>query len=111
FDYQNWLGFSIFADGFVGEIGRGGTYDVVRPDGTSEPAIGFSLYVDPLVAAGFAVPERKRCFLPVGHDLERAAELRAQGWITVAALDAADEAQTLGCNHVLGAESDPEQLG
>ncbi|WP_443970188.1 ATP phosphoribosyltransferase regulatory subunit [Sphingobium sp. CR28] len=111
FDYQNWLGFSIFADGFVGEIGRGGTYDVVRPDGTSEPAIGFSLYVDPLVDAGFAVPERKRCFLPVGHDLERAAELRAQGWITVAALDAADEASTLGCGYVLGAMGEPEQLG
>lgn len=101
FDYQNWFGFSIFAAGFVGEIGRGGTYDVARPDGSSEPAIGFSLYVDPLIDAGFAAPEPKRCFLPLGHDAGQAARLRAEGWVTIAALDVGDEAAALGCGFVL----------
>ncbi len=101
FDYQNWFGFSIFAEGFIGEIGRGGTYDVARPDGGSEPAIGFSLYVDPLIDAGFAAPEPRRCFLPLGHDGARAASLRAEGWVTIAALDEQDDPRALGCGYIL----------
>ncbi len=101
FEYQSWFGFSVFAEGFIGEIGRGGSYAVTRLDGTSEPAMGFSLYPDPLIDAGFGTETAKRLFLPLGHDTVRAAELRAEGWVTVAALSRDDDAKALGCEAVL----------
>src|SRR5690606_569228 len=45
FEFQSWIGFSIFAAGVRGEVGRGGAYTIVHPDGREEPAVGFSLYV------------------------------------------------------------------
>jgi ATP phosphoribosyltransferase regulatory subunit len=101
FEYQSWFGFSVFAEGFIGEIGRGGAYQVARAGGGSEPAMGFSLYPDPLIDAGFGAESGRRLFLPLGHDAARAAELRAEGWITLAALSPADEAGALGCEAVL----------
>ncbi len=73
---QSWFGFSIFAEGFIGEIGRGGAYPVTRLDGTSEPAMGFSLYPDPLIDAGFGTETARRLFLPLGHDTERGGVAR-----------------------------------
>lgn len=101
FEYQLWFGFSIFAEGFVGEIGRGGSYAIVRPDGSEEPAMGFSLYPDPLIDAGFGRVEVRRVFLPVGHDAEQAAKLRAGGWQTIAALSEGEDGVALGCTHWL----------
>jgi ATP phosphoribosyltransferase regulatory subunit len=63
--------------------------------------MGFSLYPDPLIDAGFGAESGRRLFLPLGHDAARAAELRAEGWITLAALSPADEAGALGCEAVL----------
>jgi ATP phosphoribosyltransferase regulatory subunit len=105
FEYQSWFGFSIFAEGFIGEIGRGGAYKVTRIDGTSEAAMGFSLYPDPLIDAGFGAETARRLFLPIGHDAERAAVLRAEGWVTVAALSTSDDAVTLGCEAALKGQS------
>ena len=101
FEYQNWFGFSIFADGFTGEIGRGGSYAIARADGADEPAMGFSLYPDLLVDAGFAFQAPPRLFLPLGHDAARAAELRAQGWHSVAALTREEDGQAQRCSHWL----------
>lgn len=101
FEYQTWFGFSLFADGASGEIGRGGSYVIVHPDGREEPAIGFSLYADPLVDSGLAVEERRRLFLPMDHDAETAAKLRGEGWVTVAALEAGDSAKAQICSHIL----------
>ncbi|BAK64801.1 ATP phosphoribosyltransferase regulatory subunit [Sphingobium sp. SYK-6] len=104
FEYQSWFGFSVFAEGFIGEIGRGGAYQVARPDGTSEPAMGFSLYPDPLIDAGFGAESARRLFLPLDHDPVRAAELRRQGWVTVAALSRDDDPQVLGCEALLAGQ-------
>lgn len=105
FEYQSWFGFSIFAEGFTGEIGRGGSYAIVHEDGREEPAIGFSLYPDPLIDAGFGRVSARRVFLPLGSDAEVARELRVQGWQTVAALSQDDDGAALGCSHRLeGAE-------
>lgn len=105
FEYQSWFGFSIFAEGFIGEIGRGGSYAVTRLDGSAEPAMGFSLYPDPLIDAGFGAETARRLFLPLGHDEARAAELRGEGWVTLAALSADDDARALGCEALLDGES------
>lgn len=101
FEYQTWIGFSLFGHGLSGEIGRGGGYTIVLPDGREEKAIGFSLYLDPLVDVGLGVVEHDRVFLPLGTDPALAARLREAGWITVAALSDGDDAAALGCTHIL----------
>lgn len=103
FEYQSWFGFMIYAEGLRGALGRGGSYRILgaRP-GSDEPAIGFSLYPDPLIdALAAGEPPRDALFLPLGHDAETAARLRAVGWRTVAALDEGDDAARLGCTHRL----------
>ncbi|MDF7777469.1 ATP phosphoribosyltransferase regulatory subunit, partial [Sphingomonas sp. AOB5] len=102
FEYQSWLGFSIFARGVRGEIGRGGTYVIVHEDGREEPAVGFSLYADPILDAGIGGGERRRLFLPLGTDAATGAALRAEGWVTVAALEADDTPKAQLCSHMLG---------
>ncbi|MGN6269736.1 MAG: ATP phosphoribosyltransferase regulatory subunit [Sphingomonas sp.] len=100
FEYQTWLGFSIFAAGVRGEIGRGGSYAVMR-DGGEEPAVGFSLYVDPIVDAGVGGGQRRRLFVPLDSDPAAAARLRGEGWVTVAALEDGDTPAAQLCTHVL----------
>lgn len=103
FEYQSWFGFTIYAEGLRGALGRGGTYAILGPaHGDDEPAVGFSLYPDDLIdhLAGGEAP-RDALFLPLGHDPEVALRLRAIGWRTVAALSGADDARALGCTHRL----------
>jgi len=109
FEYQSWLGFSIFAQGCRGEIGRGGSYTVVRADGSEEPAVGASLFVDPILDGATGAVERRRLFLPLGTDAATAARLRAAGWVTVAALEPGDTPGAQLCTHVLG-EAGPQPL-
>jgi ATP phosphoribosyltransferase regulatory subunit len=100
FEYQSWIGFSLFASGVRGEVGRGGSYSIVHPDGEEEPAVGFSLFLDPIVDAGVAPVGRERVFLPLGTDAAAAKRLRFEGYATVAALSETDEAAALGCTHI-----------
>jgi ATP phosphoribosyltransferase regulatory subunit len=102
FEYQSWFGFTFYAEGIAGPLGRGGTYRIV---GRDELAIGFSLYPDPLIDM-LAATETKRdtLFLPLGHDPSAAARLRAVGWRTVAAMSDIDDAKALGCTHRLSGD-------
>jgi len=99
FEYQSWIGFSLFGGGLTGEIGRGGSYTIMHADGREEAAVGFSLYIDPLVDIGLGVEPARRVFLPLGHDAAAAATLRGAGWTTVAALSEQDEPNN--CTHRL----------
>jgi ATP phosphoribosyltransferase regulatory subunit len=99
FEYQSWFGFTIYAEGVRGALGRGGTY---RIGGSDEVATGFSLYPEELVeAVKAAEPGRRTVFLPLGHDARAAQRLRAEGWRTIAALSEGDQAGALGCSHRL----------
>ena len=99
FEYQSWFGFTLYAEGVRGALGRGGTY---RIGGSGEVATGFSLYPEELVDVVKAAEQLgRKLFLPLGHDGKQAAQLRAEGWRTVAALSEADDARELGCSHVL----------
>ncbi|MBV9841872.1 MAG: ATP phosphoribosyltransferase regulatory subunit [Sphingomonadaceae bacterium] len=101
FEYQSWIGFSFFVPGVRGEVGRGGSYTVVHPDGREEPAVGFSLFLDPLVDAGYAPDyERRRVFLPLGTDSEIGERLRDEATVTIAALTPDDDPKALGCTHL-----------
>ena len=110
FEYQSWFGFTLYAPGLRGTIGRGGTYRIAQADAADgEVATGFSLYPDRL-AEGLAGDLRDTLFLPLGYDPAVADRLRAIGWRTIAALGDADDAATLGCTHVLdGSEVRPIQ--
>jgi ATP phosphoribosyltransferase regulatory subunit len=101
FEYQSWVGFTIFAEGFGAALGRGGTYKIANSDGDDESATGFSLYPDALIDAATTARENKRLFLPLGTDTAKAARLRSEGWVTIAALDESDDAASLNCMHVL----------
>ncbi|MBU6269306.1 MAG: ATP phosphoribosyltransferase regulatory subunit [Sphingomonadales bacterium] len=110
FEYQSWFGFTIYAEAARGPLGRGGTYTILgREPAESEPATGFSLYPDDLIDALAAKePVRDTLFLPLGHDAQIAARLRAIGWRTVAALCDACDPAALGCTHRLqGGEAVP----
>jgi len=99
FEYQSWFGFTLYADNVSGALGRGGTYRIL---GRDEAATGFSLYPDPLIdslAASSAI--ENVLFLPLDHDGDVAARLRAVGWRTRAALSAEDDPAALGCTHRL----------
>ncbi|MFN5758559.1 MAG: ATP phosphoribosyltransferase regulatory subunit [Sphingomonadaceae bacterium] len=96
FEYQSWFGFSLFSAHTSGEIARGGSYLL-----GDEPAVGFSAYIDPLIDAGLAQTERRRLFLPLGTLPQKAAKLRAEGWVTVAALNPDDSAAAQICSHIL----------
>jgi ATP phosphoribosyltransferase regulatory subunit len=101
FEYQSWLGFTLYAEGVRGALGRGGTYRIAGL-GDGEVATGFSLYPDALIALVSGREQAQDCvFLPLGHDRETAARLRSIGWRTIAALGKDDSAVTLGCTHVL----------
>lgn len=102
FEYQSWIGFSLFGAGLAGEIGRGGSYTIVDADGGEEQAVGFSLYLDPLVDAGLGQEPRKRIFIPLGSDPAITARLRAEGWTTIAGLSDGDDGRIFGCTHLLG---------
>jgi ATP phosphoribosyltransferase regulatory subunit len=104
FEYQSWIGFSLFAEGVRGEVGRGGAYSILHPgkdgaEGHEEPAVGFSLYLDPIVDAGVVPFHRDRVFLPLGTPAEAGTAIRAEGRATVAALAEGDTAESLGCTH------------
>ena len=109
FEYQSWIGFSLFGEGLSGEIGRGGSYTILHADGREEPAVGFSLYIDPLVDAGLGQESNARVFVPLGADPATAARLRREGWTTISALDAQDDPAALGCTHRLAGET-PQPL-
>ncbi len=100
FEYQSWFGFTLHATGARGALGRGGTYAI---KGSEEAATGFSLYIEPLLevlGTSDLVP-RRTLYLPLGHDREAAARLRSDGWRTIAAIGADEDAASLGCTHVL----------
>jgi len=100
FEFQSWLGFSLFVAGPPREVGRGGTYTIFHEDGAEEKATGFSLYADAIVAT--APPtERRRLFLPFGTEPATGASLRAEGWVTVQALEDGDTPEAQLCTHIL----------
>lgn len=114
FEYHTGISFAFFAQvdsahGALGELGRGGRY-IAGSSGSPEPATGFTLYTDTILSALPRARARRRLLLPLGTDPDLAAALRDPtnahgGWITVAALTAAEdwrtEAQRLHCGHVL----------
>ncbi|MDH3241954.1 MAG: ATP phosphoribosyltransferase regulatory subunit [Alphaproteobacteria bacterium] len=126
FEYHTGVTFVLFAKGVRGELGRGGRYLAgggrngttalsarAAHDG-AEPATGFTLFMDTVLGALVPDPESRRVYLPIGTAADVRHGLQAEGWITLAGLepadDAAAEARRLGCSHVL-ADGLPKEVG
>ena len=105
-EYQTGVSFSVFAQKGRQELARGGRYSAGYPeDGVSEPATGFTLYMDAVLAASEAAPERPRLFLPPGTPWRDGAPWQAKGYAVVRGVTAVDdprmEARRLRCSHAL----------
>jgi ATP phosphoribosyltransferase regulatory subunit len=99
FEYHTGVTFSLLGRGVAGEFGRGGRY--VNQAG--EDATGFTLYLDTLLSALPAPKPARRILLPRGTSHDIALRLRGEGWITIHALDSAEDdkqARRLGCSHL-----------
>ncbi|MEC8288108.1 MAG: ATP phosphoribosyltransferase regulatory subunit, partial [Pseudomonadota bacterium] len=72
-----------------------------------EPATGFTLFIDTILRVVPSAKPSPRIFVPRGSDADSVADLRGDGWVTIAALDQFDdpdaEARRQGCDHILKA--------
>jgi len=105
-EYQTGVSFAVFSLAGRQELARGGRYSAGYPeDGVSEPATGFTLYMDAVLAASQPSPVRPRLFLPAGTAWRDAEPWQAKGYAVVRAVGAATdpraEARRLGCSHAL----------
>jgi ATP phosphoribosyltransferase regulatory subunit len=107
FEYHDGTSFSLSAAGIRSELGRGGRYRVGANGraASGEPATGFTLYMDVVLRAVPRPAHPRRLYLPPEIAPEARRHWQESGWITVAALepadDAAAEAARLGCDHML----------
>jgi len=125
-EYQTGVSFTFYALDTRGELGRGGRYRAGYPEdeavadssvvpiggeaparslGRTEPATGFTLYMDTVSGAARVELPGKRLYVPNGVAWTELAQWQRDGYQTVRGLDAdADtrtEARRLGCSHVL----------
>ena len=70
----------------------------------TEPATGFTLYVDTVLRVLPAPEPALRLFVPLDTPVEGLGELRREGWLTIGAVDVTDdvanEARRLRCTQV-----------
>jgi len=105
FEYQTGIGFTFFARGVRGELGRGGRYMVnADVEGNSEPATGFSLYLDSLMRALPQAEDAKSVYVPFGTDPSEINKLQDDGYQTVRGLnfdqDVPVEARRMQCAYL-----------
>lgn len=105
-EYQTGVSFTLFALGARGELGRGGRYSAGYPeDGATEPATGFTLYMDAVLAAAHVDLPGRRLYVPAGHRWADMADLQVQGFVAVRGFapvaDPRAEARRLDCSHAL----------
>jgi ATP phosphoribosyltransferase regulatory subunit len=105
-EYQTGVSFTVFGQKGREELARGGRYSAGYPeDGVSEPATGFTLYMNAVLAASDTPTERPRLFVPASTPWRAAAGWQAKGFAVVRAVapaaDIAKEAKRLRCSHAL----------
>ena len=114
FEYHTGLGFSLFARGGRGELGRGGRYCTqaigegasytCQAGARGEAATGFTLYTDSILQILSPLPVAKRLYMPMGSKPELIRRQRQEGWIIVKGLvgdtDPVQQARQLECTHI-----------
>ena len=107
FDYHHGIGFSIFAPGIRGELGRGGRYRTTTVNGNGEDSTGVTLYLERVMRA---LPQRQdinAVYVPFSAGLETVVRLVEAGEICrFGTLNASDsktrkeEAAAMGCRRI-----------
>lgn len=79
YGYYTGVGYAMFWNKAGIEVGRGGCYRT----GNGEDAVGFTLYINDLLDQLPAEPAAPTKTIPHGTSAKKAAELQAQGFVTV----------------------------
>ena len=98
FEYHCGIGFTVFAKGVNGELGRGGRYNIVR-GADEESACGFTLYMDTVRQAAPSQEGKRRVFVPSDIGWNVLKTLQDEGWITVRGFSDDDRLLST-CTHV-----------
>jgi ATP phosphoribosyltransferase regulatory subunit len=108
FEYTTGLGYALYANAQLLELGRGGRY-FSKARGSSEPgepASGFTFYSEMLLAAMPPQQSAKKLYIPFGTSAAAKAKVAAEDFIMIAALtpdtDPKRAAKTQGCDFILG---------
>ncbi|GAB6051872.1 ATP phosphoribosyltransferase regulatory subunit [Magnetospira thiophila] len=104
FEYHTGVTFAFFARHGRGELGRGGRYLAAgNAHEAGEPATGLTLFMNAVLRVLPDPQPERRVYLPLGTALAVGETLRAEGWVTLAGLEAvadpAGEARRLRCSH------------
>ncbi len=109
FEYHTGVGFTIFALGERGEIGSGGRYlatveEAKAAEYDTEPATGFTLYVDTILRVLPDLTPTRRIFIPGGTHINHLRDLQRDGWATIGEVDVTNdkeaEGRRLNCTHI-----------
>lgn len=98
--YHTGICFSVYAQGFHEELGRGGRY----LSNNAEPACGLTLRPDFLLKAMSVPALKEKIFIPTGTKADVIQSLQAKGYITLLALSASEgvkEAQKAQCSFII----------
>ena len=107
YEYHTGLTFTLFSKGIIGELGRGGRYNLGEEFVENKPEIatGFTLFVDTLLNLLPQSNAVKKIFIPIGSRTDLIKKLTEEGYIAIAELtpskDRKKEALRLGCTHIL----------
>lgn len=108
FEYQTGVGFTLFARPLREELGRGGGYLAGQEFGEGDQATGVSLFMDSILRGLPEADQPGRVLVPACLPAGKAAELQAQGWVTVYSLNEGEpdrtEARDQACSHLFKAE-------
>ncbi len=104
FEYHCGVTFTIFAPGVRGELGTGGRYIAGGDDdnAVSEPATGFTLFLDSILRAVPNPKSTELVYVPLGTNRGELAQLRSQGFRTRQGFGEAEKslAKDQGCTHI-----------
>ena len=107
FEYHTGIGFTVYRNGSRGEIGAGGRYLAGSgfADRATEPATGFTLFLDTIIRNLPAPGDSSLLYAPFDTPQETVDALRRDGRAVIAGLEPAGdidaEARRLGCAAVL----------
>ena len=96
FDYESGIGFTLFAAGARGELGRGGRYDIAFGN-SAETATGFTLYMDEVCRVMTLAAAGNIVFVSSAESWETIRALQGEGWIVLRGMTEKDAPSS--CTH------------
>lgn len=100
FEYHKGLGFTLFAAGCSGELGRGGCYEVrLGSESGGEHAKGFTLYMDTISKICSSIQDEKKILVGIAESWRVLVDLQAQGFVVLRGeVENGADAKRFGCS-------------